>query len=186
MADFYLAVPFISQLDFGNPAQPYRDYTGCWYATACMIAYHFEAGPRYGMPRLYNKTSTEIGADGQQYANRYHSTVSAADLAELGKNEGLEFVPEPPGLQWTPGRIDAQLREFGPLLFGWNKTHGFNTYGHVSCICGVKSGPDRIIYHDPEKAPNSEGIFTELNARYIPHTMMRRMKSHGRTVLSSR
>ena len=50
----YLDVPFVSQLDFGGN-QHIDDPTGCWYASACMIAYSFEAGPRQGVPALYSR-----------------------------------------------------------------------------------------------------------------------------------
>ena len=38
----YLDVPYVPQT--GDP-------TGCWYASACMIGYFFEVGPRMGVPR---------------------------------------------------------------------------------------------------------------------------------------
>ncbi len=188
MADFYLSVPFVTQLDFGNPAQPLRDYTGCWYASVCMVNYYFEAGPRYGLPRLFNQSNTLTDASGTSYTNHYHSTISPSDFAELAANEGLEFVTLPADKKWTPARLDTLLRDYGPLAFGWYKTAGGHTYGHFSTLCGIKSGPDRIVYHDPEKAPNSEMSLTDLNANFawIPGAMMRRKKQARTVVLTGR
>jgi len=39
----YLDVPFVSQLNYGAGMS---DPTGCWYCSAQMVAYYFEAGPR--------------------------------------------------------------------------------------------------------------------------------------------
>ena len=189
MADYFLTVPFVTQLDFGSPTQPMRDYTGCWYASACMVNYYFEAGPRKGLPRLYNQSDvlTDTGNPSKTYTNNYHSAIDPGDFDELAANEGLEFVPLPTNNQWTPGRLDALLREFGPLAFGWYKTANGHSYGHFSVVCGIKSGPDRVLYHDPEKAANSVMSLADFNANFawLPGGMMRRKKAgSGKVKLS--
>ena len=80
----YLDVPFVSQLDFGGN-QHLDDPTGCWYASACMIAYSFEAGPRQGVPALYSRPLPQ--ADGTTTTG--HWTISYGWLPTLMANEHL-------------------------------------------------------------------------------------------------
>src|SRR5476649_318411 len=61
-----LIVPFVTQLDIGGKTvktgflglfkkkiRGWDDWTGCWYASACMIGYYFSAGPRRGVPEIF-------------------------------------------------------------------------------------------------------------------------------------
>jgi hypothetical protein len=143
-----------------------------------MVNYYFAPGPRFGLPRLFNKSNTLSDTSGKTYDNPYHSAITPSDFAELASNEGLEFVDLPTTRLWTPELIDALLRGFGPLAFGWFKTAGGHTYGHFSTMCGIKPLPDRIIYHDPEKGAHSEISLTDFNAKFawMPGAMMRRKK----------
>ena len=67
MASIYLDVPFVSQLGFGDPDKPMNDKTGCWYASACMVAYFFEAGPRLGVPEKYDPAKGHTAMKNEEY-----------------------------------------------------------------------------------------------------------------------
>ncbi len=153
----YLDVPFVSQLDFGGN-QHLDDPTGCWYASACMIAYSFEAGPRQGVPELYSRPLPQ--ADGTVRTG--HWTISHDGLPTLMANEHLvELATELPE---SPAALEEQLRRWGPLFMPWITTHGGNTYGHASVILGVRGG--NMIYHDPENAPRSEMPLETMRGQY--------------------
>lgn len=155
----YLDVPFVSQLDFGGN-QHLDDPTGCWYATACMIAYSFEQGPRQGVPQLYSRPLPQ--ADGTTRIG--HWTISKGWLPTLMQNENLAELDG--GLPATAEDLEIALLTWGPLFLPWLKTAGGNTYGHASAIIGARD--NAIIYHDPENAPRSEMPLEEMRAKLAP------------------
>jgi hypothetical protein len=193
----YLDVNFVSQLNYGGGM---NDYTGCWYCSACMVAYYFEQGPRMGVPELHSGTMTKeerkalsqyLGSIGESRNVQGHSATgtkrSAACLAIhgiTGKNEH-ELLAEREGLQPVPRCADAfdytitilerMLRKYGPIFFYWRKPHGSSSYGHASVIIGTKDD-GTVIYHDPENAPNSEMSIATFNSKRQQWTyaMMRR------------
>ena len=153
----YLEVPFVSQLTFGGDGasssygpQGKRDPTGCWYASACMVAYFFEAGPRLGVPALYQPG---LG----------HKVISVGAVGTLARNENLEAVAGSGGAvtgQW----LEEQIRNSGPLWFAWLKTNSKgSSYGHACVIIGTDG--TSAMFHDPEDAPKSTISLTDLNAR---------------------
>lgn len=152
----YLNVPFVSQLDFGGD-QHLDDPTGCWYASACMIAYSFEAGPRQGVPALYSMPLPQ--ADGSTKTG--HWAITDGWLPTLMANEHLVVLDG--GLPASVAELDLTLRQWGPLFMPWIKTHGGNTYGHISVIIGVNDV--NMIYHDPENAPRSEMALEDMRAK---------------------
>lgn len=152
----YLNVPFVSQLDFGGD-QHLDDPTGCWYASACMIAYSFEAGPRQGVPALYSMPLPQ--ADGTTRTG--HWAITDGWLPTLMANEHLVVLDG--GLPASVAELDLTLRQWGPLFMPWIKTHGGNTYGHISVIIGVNDV--NMIYHDPENAPRSEMALEDMRAK---------------------
>jgi len=152
----YLNVPFVSQLDFGGD-QHLDDPTGCWYASACMIAYSFEAGPRQGVPALYSMPLPQ--ADGTTRTG--HWAITDGWLPTLMANEHLVVLDG--GLPASVAELDLTLRQWGPLFMPWIKTHGGNTYGHISVIIGVNDVD--MIYHDPENAPRSEMALEDMRAK---------------------
>lgn len=152
----YLNVPFVSQLDFGGD-QHLDDPTGCWYASACMIAYSFEAGPRQGVPALYSMPLPQ--ADGTSRTG--HWAITDGWLPTLMANEHLVVLDG--GLPASVAELDLTLRQWGPLFMPWIKTHGGNTYGHISVIIGVNDVD--MIYHDPENAPRSEMALEDMRAK---------------------
>ncbi len=159
---FKLDVPFVSQLGYGADGQM-DDPTGCWYASACMLAYFFEAGPRQGVPELHTSnldaaTQGHLGftghfatgsADAHTMMQLFGGGQSEHDL--LAKRENLTPVAQcETGHAFTTDEIENLLRKQGPIFFYWMKTSGGNTYGHASLIYGINSAPANILYHDPE------------------------------------
>jgi hypothetical protein len=152
----YLDVPFVSQLDYGG-SQHLDDPTGCWYSSACMIAYAYEAGPRRGVPELWSMET--VMADGSVRTS--HWAIPYEWLSTLMRNEHL--VELHGGFPATAGALNMAVRFYGPLFMCWMKTHGGNTYGHASVIIGVDG--DEVIYHDPENAPRSRMSYADTKAK---------------------
>lgn len=152
----YIDVPFVSQLDYGGN-QHLDDPTGCWYASACMIAYSYEAGPRQGVPELWSMQT--VMADGSVRTS--HWTLSYDWLPTFMRNEHL--VELDGGFPATASELEVAVLRWGPLFMPWMKTHGGNTYGHVSVIIGVEG--DTVIFHDPENAPRSRMSFADTQAK---------------------
>jgi hypothetical protein len=158
----YLDVGFESQLTFGNPADPAKDPTGCWYASLCMIGHYFEFGPRLGDPALYNRV---VGTyrNGQQMIG--HQPASQADWPTILQNEHMVAIPEPNSRTFSAADLAGFLRIDGPLAFRWTKTAGGQSYGHVSVLIGADSRTDELIIHDPENRPNFHLSTADLNAK---------------------
>ena len=90
----YLDVPFISQLSFGQSG---TDPTGCWYASARMLAAAFEYGPRLGVPALYSKSITDRagqGAIGHWAIESGWMPTLISDRSLLGERKTLYQDPE--------------------------------------------------------------------------------------------
>jgi hypothetical protein len=184
-----LDVPFITQLGIGghvkrpllsrilgrDKVKSIDDPTGCWYASACMVAYHFEKGPRMGVPELYKQAlgGGQLGhyATGSDSANK----LSANHHALLAERERLEPVVNcETDHQYSLSEIEQLLSSAGPIFMYWSKSHGGQQYGHASVIIGTDS--KNIIYHDPEKAPNSKmkiDRFNEVRQRWKYALMQR-------------
>ncbi len=159
---YRLNVNYVSQLGPGGAGGNFADPTGCWYASACMVAFYFEAGPRLGLPELYAR---DLG-DGRRGHFATGSPQANAILANhhelLARREHLAPVPHcAESYSYTAGEIEVHLRMGGPIFFYWMKTHGGATYGHASVIIGVDD--TRITYHDPENAPNSTMTIQAFN-----------------------
>ena len=171
-----LDVPFITQLGIGghvkrslmsrikgtNKPNPIDDPTGCWYASACMVGYFFEKGPRLGIPELYKKA---LG--GGQLGHHATGSDSALVLEAnhhdlLAEREQLEPVPNcATNHAYTLDELEKLLSEGGPIFLYWTKSHGGQSYGHASVIIGADS--KNVIFHDPEKAPNSKMKIDRFN-----------------------
>src|SRR5262249_23155625 len=145
MPSIFLDVPFVSQLGYGDPNNPMNDRTGCWYASACMVAYYFEAGPRLGLPEKYD------------VAKGGHSAMKNEEYPKLMENEHLAKIDLPGSKAWTGDQIADLLRRYGPLSFGWNKTSAKSgkVYGHRSVLIGYDETKGEVVFHDPELSPNS-------------------------------
>src|SRR5215469_11981186 len=113
-----LEVPFVTQLGIGSHVKGvagHDDPTGCWYASACMVAYYFEAGPRYGVPEIFKQSLSGglLGhyATGSGPAN--HLCANHHDL--LAQREGLAPVTycEDANHDYTLDEITGLLRARG-------------------------------------------------------------------------
>lgn len=181
----YLDVPFVSQLGFGSGGK-LNDPTGCWYCSCCMIAYHFEAGPRLGVPELYVPNAGHLPIGGTQATDALKkkgiNTTSGGEEI-LAKREGLEPVPNL-ATDRKLSELEMLLRNNGPIYFAWTKTHGGQTYGHISVLIGTDDGPGQIIYHDPENAANSRMTLATYNTKRMRGTydMLRRIGVISSTV----
>lgn len=157
----YLDVPYVSQLSFGGSGASssygpagHRDPTGCWYASACMVAYFFEAGPRLGVPSLYKPGL---------YGHGGHEAISVRAVNTLATNEKLEAVPGA-GSSLTEAALEELLRSSGPLWFGWTKTNARGqSYGHACVAIGVEAG-GTVRYHDPEDEPKANMPLFRFNS----------------------
>ena len=173
----YLDVPFASQLNNGAGMD---DPTGCWYCSVCMIGWFFEVGPRQGVPELYNKKKhgghLPIGGSSATLVLKragVDDTSGGENL--LAEREGLEPVPKLTE-DFSLADLEKLLRSFGPIYFAWFKTHGGSTYGHISVLIGTNDVSGKVVYHDPENAPNnlmSLKEFRKLRMRGI-YDMLRR------------
>lgn len=172
---YCLNVPFVTQLGIGAHApragSGIDDPTGCWYSSACMIAYSFEAGPRLGVPELFKPgLGSEPAPGGGRQARGGHEVINVPSIPTLKANEGLVDVAEPGDHQWTAASLEKLLRQYGPIFFGWMKTHGGHTYGHASVIVGVNSSlfsKDKVVIHDPENRPFCSMDIKDLNSKFI-------------------
>lgn len=171
----YLDVPYVSQLPYRGSSV--NDPTGCWYASCCMIAYHFEAGPRQGVPELYESSGhLPIGGSAATDALKKKGINTTSGGEEImAKREGLEPVPNL-ATDRSIAELEMLLRGHGPIYFAWTKTHGGNSYGHISVLIGVVDWLNLIIYHDPEAAPNSMMSLATFNSLRMRGTydMLRR------------
>lgn len=160
MAGIHLDVPFVTQLGFGQD-NSIDDPTGCWYASACMVGYYFEAGPRMGDPTLWTPQGHQV----------------IGDSTNLRKNEHLVEVGYPLGNAWTIDQLADLLTKYGPQLISWTKTHNGATYGHCSTLIGADDATQEVIFHDPENAPTSRLPIATFNSLFmwnIPDSMLRK------------
>ncbi|WP_347989759.1 papain-like cysteine protease family protein [Methylomonas sp. AM2-LC] len=154
----YLDIGFVSQLNFGA-GNNMNDPTGCWYASASMIGFAYEAGPRLGIPQLYSRPITH--ADGSSGTGHWAMELGWVDT--LMKNENL--VKLDGGLPDKPVLIATALKKWGPLMLSWWKTNQNGaSYGHASVLIGIEK--DIVILHDPENAPRSRIPLSDFYPRY--------------------
>jgi len=163
-----LNVPWITQLQKGS-----EDPTGCWYASACMVGYAFEAGPRMGLPKLYSKPLSDgrlghyaTGSSGASAANANHHQ-------DLAKNEGFEAVANCSTEHvYSLSAIEELLKNQGPVFMYWFKkdgapihrsarTAGDGSYGHASVIIGTDQ--TGLLFHDPEYRDEINGAKRKLS-----------------------
>jgi hypothetical protein len=165
-----LPVPWITQL-----RQGYEDPTGCWYASACMVGFFFEQGPRRGLPRLFTRPLSDgrvgsyaTGSAGAIAANPNHHE-------DLARNEGFAAVRDCE-TEHTYGldKIESLLENHGPMFMYWFKKNGRpvhrssrsaadGSYGHASVIVGTNAS--EIIFHDPEYTDESDGANRTMSMR---------------------
>ena len=120
----------------------------CWYASACMVSYHYRSGPRLGLPPVW---SADKGL-----------TVEAIDL--LAKAEGLKPIPKPAG-GLTPENVLALLKKYGPIWAAGRYLDGYPQAGHAIVLSGVK-GPF-VLYNDPWEPKAKQRPWQWINANLL-------------------
>jgi hypothetical protein len=156
MADIYLDVPYVSQLNIGGHAGVgHSEINGCWYASVCMLGYYREAGPRLGVPERYKNPdgTPRLGSAG----GADPLPITPSEMPELLKNEGLTKVPLPSAKAWTADALAEILRTSGPVLVGRgfrNWTTGQLIGGHFIVLIGAKGSDNTVTVHDPGYGPN--------------------------------
>lgn len=175
----YLDVPYCNQLSVPEACSVFNDPTGCWYCSACMIGWYFEAGPRQGVPELH---TSRLSAEIQGRAGfTGHVATGSADAAQmmqafgggqsehvlLAKREHLTPLPHCAEARYaySNAELERLLRRYGPIFFYWQKTRDGQTYGHASVLVGVRQASPDLIFHDPENAPRSSMDLSEWNAK---------------------
>jgi len=137
-----LKVPFCKQ----------RVSMECWYASACMVAWHFEAGPRLGIPNVWKK-------------NR---GLNPVEFARLAKNEHLRPLAGANRV-WTSASLENLLLIKGPI---WCAGYWFGL-PHVVVLTGVDGSI--VYFNDPDGAKEKQGTvdwFNQKLANVIPDCMM--------------
>ena len=189
-----LDVPYCNQLAFPGQSNPGNDPTGCWYASACMLGWFFEAGPRLGVPELHTtslpvEVQNRLGfqghfatgsPDARRVMNELHGGQSEHDL--LARREHLAAIAHcaRPDYNFGGDQMETLLRRHGPVFFYWWKTVGGQSYGHASVVTGLSAANRVVHYHDPENAPNSTMTLTDFNAvrQRWRYAMMRKEGPH--------
>jgi hypothetical protein len=127
-----------------------------------MVGYYFGAGPRRGVPELFER---DLGGGQQGHfptGSGAANTLAANHHELLARREQFEPVAKcETGHSYTADELENLLRTRGPIFMYWMKTHGGQTYGHASVIIGVDQ--NQVTYHDPENAPNSRMSVAQFN-----------------------
>lgn len=131
----------------------------CWYASACMVAYFREAGPRLGIPDRW-------------VAN---SGIGLADFVLLAKNEGLVAINSP-SAALTEQQLEVMLRNYGPLWCAGQ----WDGVGHIVVLTGVDSGNVYINDPNPAVGKRVETIawFNQKLDNHVPGCLMYKPKSN--------
>ena len=110
------------------PLVPQARNNSCWYAAACMVSYYREAGPRLGMPKVWQ-------------ANK---GISVAQESALAKNEGLSTFPLPKSKDFSEAGLYAALKQAGPL---WSAGNWDGEGMHIVVLTGIDGG--NVFFNDP-------------------------------------
>ncbi|NNG05153.1 MAG: hypothetical protein HKM95_13800 [Inquilinus sp.] len=153
-SQYVLNVPYVSQVNYGNPNNPQSDPFGCWYASCCMISYFYEAGPRLGHPEAF--------AAGHQ--GNTSRGITGAEYPQFIKNEELRQLSIPSSKKFTADELEQALRDNGPLYTRILVAYKGGKYGHIIVVVGVIG--DHVIAHDPAKGPNQQYTLAKFNEAF--------------------
>ncbi|MCK0149097.1 hypothetical protein MWU54_03615 [Marivita sp. S6314] len=122
----------MAEVKLNVPLIPQRLALSCWYASACMIGYYYEAGPRYGMPNVWQEGRI----------------ILFEEVATLARNEDMVFLQSATH-DFTAASLIDTLSNYGPIWAGtlWKG------YGHAVVITGCSTEGDdggTVFYNDPE------------------------------------
>lgn len=110
------------------PLVPQARNSSCWYASACMVSYYREAGPRLGLPKVWQD----------------NTGISLDKMSALARNEGLVAFPLPTSKTFTEATIFAALKKAGPL---WAAGNWDDEGNHIVVLTGIHDG--KVYYNDP-------------------------------------
>src|ERR1035438_9190398 len=113
----------------------------CWYASACMVAYFFEAGPRLGIPEYLAK----------------NKAVTPHEFITLAKNEGLETCNT--ATIWTEDKLSGLLSKSGPV---WCAGYWYGP-GHVIALYGASGG--HVFFNDPNGGISKKETISWFNKK---------------------
>ncbi|WP_146990362.1 papain-like cysteine protease family protein [Bradyrhizobium macuxiense] len=150
MPNLRLNVPLVGQ-QHGYDGQPIerRDHNGiarpwginaCWYASACMVSYYFQRGPRLGLPALWR---ADLG-------------LNIREFDRLARSEGLLRLVEPHG-GFSPDFIAETLRTRGPIWAAMSLPSGDK---HVAVLTGVRA--NTLYYNDPSPPARLQDDFLDF------------------------
>ena len=139
MSDLILKVPLVGQKQGydGKPLmQPDKHgvlkqhgFMACWYAGAEMVSYYHRAGPRNGLPTVWEPDKG----------------LTVSTIAKLAAAEGLKNV-RPPGAITRDVLLNL-LKLHGPIWAAGKYLDGHPTAGHVVVLTGIQSS--FVLYNDP-------------------------------------
>ena len=123
------------RLELDVPLVKQQREMDCWYAAACMLAYYRAAGPRLGLPKVWE-------------ANK--GLFSVGPLIEA---EQLRVVPRPSNEHKADKfMIFRWLSDYGPIWCAGN----WNGVPHVIVLTGIIA--DFIAINDPAKGSDVMGV----------------------------
>ncbi len=169
MADIYLTVPYVSQVNIGGHIAAGNGRTekmGCWYAAVCMLGYFRMVGPRLGVPEQYVKADgTPQGVDSK---GNIQPLGMGKNYQTLVDNEGLTMIPLPADSKWTCEKLSELLRDCGPCYMRTKlfSKDGVFVGGHIIVLVGSKTSDNTVTVHDPAKGPDIVLTIDALNARF--------------------
>jgi hypothetical protein len=138
------------------PLVPQDKSMSCWYASACMVAYYYEAGPRLGLPK--------------RYAENQGVNPTVGDFVALAKAEHLTPVIAA-NRAWGDTSLERALRDFGPI---WCAGYWYGP-GHIVVLTGVENGS--VLINDPDGGVKKTGTLAWFNsklAKMYPECLLRR------------
>ncbi|WNO10042.1 papain-like cysteine protease family protein [Teredinibacter sp. KSP-S5-2] len=125
----------------------------CWYASACMVAYFREAGPRLGLPDKWNA----------------NSGINLNDFIRLAQAEGLQSVKSPTS-NLTEQQLEVLLRNYGPIWCAGR----WDGVPHIVVLTGVENGQVYINDPNPAKGKRVETLtwFNQKLDNHVANCMM--------------
>ncbi|WP_165354553.1 papain-like cysteine protease family protein [Tropicimonas sp. IMCC6043] len=152
MSEIRLNVPLLAQ----------SRTMSCWYAAVCMVNYYWEAGPRLGLPRVFEA----------------NSGISPAQHRELARNENLAQLNSA-SHEFTASSLIATVRQYGPI---WADGDWYGV-AHIIVVTGASTegdGGGTVFLNDPDGGVAREGTIEWFNReRWRGGMMVRDPRSRG-------
>ena len=144
----------MSKIAYGVPLVAQARSMSCWYAAACMVAYTYEAGPRYGIPQAWLD----------------NSGITVEQVQELARTENMKVLVSSTH-EFTAASLIATLSAYGPI---WSAGMWFGV-AHAIVITGADDeGTGKFLFNDPDGAVAKTNTIAWLNEKRIRGTMLAR------------